>query len=98
MRLRVDMNPNERGDRAELIEAGLAVSIAGQVALGLTRGDGQEERALGALTAIGLMIVNCSGTELVGEVLAMAERQRITRLPDGGWRIETEAVEDRGEG
>ena len=73
------------------IEAGLAVAIAGQVSAGIAAGDGREERAVAALTAIGLMLMNASGDEVVEAVLQSAEKTHVTRLPGGGWRIEGSA-------
>ena len=70
------------------IELGLAVAIAGQVSLGLTPGDGQEERMAGALMVIGLMVKKAADDTTVNDVLDLTASTRIERLKDGeGWRI-----------
>ena len=54
-----------------------AVVLAGQVAAGLTRGDGQYQRMQGALTAIGLMLRNACPSQLVQDVLDLIERSEV---------------------
>jgi hypothetical protein len=71
------------------IEEGLAIAMAGQVAVGLTPGDGQAERASGALVALGMMLLNARPEdERLREALAVTDSAHITRTPDGGWQIE----------
>jgi hypothetical protein len=69
------------------IEDSLAVALAGQVAVGLTSGDRQAERAQGALVAIGLMLQNSSESPLVRETLQMAGRTRIESADGLSYRI-----------
>jgi hypothetical protein len=78
----------------EGIPLSLAIALAGQVATGLAAGDEQEDRARNALIAIGLMLRTATNNnEIVVSTLAMAEETRITRLPDGGLRIEPKGRE-----
>jgi hypothetical protein len=69
------------------IEQGLAIAIAGQVSVGLTRGDGRLGRMEGALLAIGLMIKNAAQDGNVDDILALSEGAEIRQADDGSWRI-----------
>jgi hypothetical protein len=69
------------------IEESFAVALAGQVAVGLTHGDRQAERAQGALLAIGLMLQNSSESPLVQQTLEMASRTRIESSDGQSYRI-----------
>jgi len=71
----------------EIIELGLAVSIAGQVAVGLAEGDDQEQRAMGALLAIGLMVKNSAHSEMVDKILDTADTTSIVASDPGSWII-----------
>jgi hypothetical protein len=71
------------------MEEGLAVAMAGQVAVGLTPGDDQDLRAQAALMALGMMLLNaCPDDERVRQALAASDSTLITRTPGGGWQIE----------
>lgn len=61
------------------IDHGLAVSLASQVSLGLTPGDGHEQRMYGALTAIGLMVRNADRSEEVQTARDLAANCEVTQ-------------------
>jgi hypothetical protein len=70
------------------ISEGLAISMAGQIAVGLTDGDEQEERVKFALWAIGLMLLTATNNdERVRDQLNMTNNAVITRREDGGWSL-----------
>ena len=66
------------------MEYSLAIAMAGQVSTGLTPGDNELEHARGALTALGLMLLNATeNDETIRDVLQMSEQSRITVSSDG---------------
>lgn len=78
------------------IDTSLAIALAGQVSAGLAVGDGQEERARAALTAIGLMLYNATEEQMVRDSLNLAGNVRVTSTGPGTWRFD--AGEDEGTG
>jgi hypothetical protein len=70
------------------IDDGLALSLAGQVSVGLTPGEGQPERMLGALTSIGLMLANATDAKAVLDQLALIDQAKVVEHGHGVTRIE----------
>lgn len=75
--------------RQPRISEGLAVALAGQVAAGLVRGEGQEERARASLFAIGLMISNATDSQIAHDVLAAIDGAVCVEHGYGVTRFET---------
>ena len=73
--------------RKRQIDDGLALALAGQVAVGVMPGDRQAERSHMALVIIGMMLKNAANSEAVNEALAMGERSRVQAVA-GGWAVE----------
>jgi len=69
------------------IDDGLALALAGQVAIGIMPGDQRAERSHMALVVIGLMLKNSSKHPAVAEALLLGERARVQALA-GGWQVE----------
>jgi hypothetical protein len=66
-----------------------AVVLAGQVAAGLTPGEGQVERMRASLLVIGLMVRNTANSQLVNDVLAMVDHSVVTQYDEhGSTRVE----------
>jgi hypothetical protein len=70
------------------IDDGLALSLAGQVSVGLMPGEGQERRMYGALTAIGVMLANASESQAVHDQLALIDQAEVVEHGDGVSRVE----------
>jgi hypothetical protein len=69
------------------IDPGLASSMAGMVAVGLTPGDDHLDRAVAALLAVGMMLQNATDDPRVDEALGAADRAVVERMPGGGLRV-----------
>lgn len=66
------------------MEHSLALALAGQVSAGLTRGDGELERARASLVAIGLMLLTATDRDpMIVDVLELSERAVATVSGDG---------------
>lgn len=82
MALRRDRGPHPRHARKETIDAGLAISIAGQLSVALMSGSTYAQRDA-AMMAIALMLRNATDDKHVHETLAMIPHLRAETTAHG---------------